>query len=64
MISPRIDLFLAGDQAEDRGLAGAVRADQAGAGAGQDLQAGVLKEDLGAVLFADIGQMDHRWRGG
>ena len=42
-----------------RGLAGAVGADQPGAGAGQDLEAGVAEEDLRAVLFGDIGQMDH-----
>ncbi len=54
-----VGLLLAGDQAEDGGLAGAVGADQAAAGAGEDLEARVLEQDLGAVLLADAGQMDH-----
>ena len=45
-----VHLLLAGDDAEDGGLAGAVGPDQAGAGAGQDLEAGVAEQDLRAVL--------------
>ncbi len=56
---PGIGLFLAGDQAKDGGLAGAVRADQAAAAAGQDLKAGIAEQHLGAVLLGDVGQMNH-----
>ena len=45
--------------AEDGGLAGAVGADQARAGAGQDLEAGVAEQDLRAVLPGNVGEMDH-----
>ena len=54
-----IRLFFAGYESEDGGLASPVRADQAGAGGGEYLQAGVVEENLTAVLFADIGEMDH-----
>ena len=46
--------FFAGDHAEDRGLAGAVRADEAGLLAGIELEGGVDEEELLAVLLADV----------
>ncbi len=54
-----IGMLLAGDQAEDGGLAGAVGADQAAAAAGEDLEAGVLEEDPVAMLPGHVAQVDH-----
>ena len=54
-----VGCFLTGDQPEDRGLAGAVRADQAGPVTGQDLEAGVPKQDAVAMLAGDIDEMNH-----
>jgi hypothetical protein len=51
-------MFFTGDEAKDRGLAGAVRADEAAAAAGEDLGGSVLKEDLTAVLAADVDELD------
>ena len=46
--------FLADDHAEERGLAGAVRADQADLFARVELEGGVDEEELLAVLLADV----------
>ncbi len=54
--------LLADDHAEERGLAGAVRADQADLLAGVELEGGVDEEDLPAVLLADAGERNHAWR--
>jgi hypothetical protein len=54
-----IRLLFGGDQPKNRGLAGPVRPDQAGAGIGEDLKAGVPEEDLGAVLPGEVIEMDH-----
>ena len=51
--------FLADDHAEERRLAGAVRADEADLLAGIELKGGVDEQDLPAVLLADAGQRDH-----
>ena len=51
--------FLADDHAEQRGLAGAVGADQADLLAGVQLKGGVDEDQLLAVLLVDIGERDH-----
>ena len=51
--------LLADDHAEERGLAGAVRPDQAHLLARIDLEGGVDEENLPAVLLADVGERDH-----
>ena len=51
--------FLAGDHAEDGGLAGAVRTDQTGLLSGIELEGRVDEEDLLAVLLADVRERDH-----
>jgi hypothetical protein len=53
-------VLLAGDEAEDGGLPGAVGSNQAAAGSGEDLERGVLKKNLRAVLPADVNELDHR----
>jgi hypothetical protein len=50
--------FLAHDHPEERGLAGAVRADEADLSPGIELKRGVDEEDLLAVLLADFGEGD------
>ena len=52
--------FLADDHAEERGLAGAVGADQADLLAGVQLERGVDEEELLAVLLVDVGKGDHQ----
>ena len=54
--------FFAGDHAEQRRLAGAVRADEADFLAGIELERGVDEENLAAVLLADFGERDHLGR--
>ncbi len=54
-----VRLLLPGDQAENGCLAGAVGTDQAGAGGRENLHGGVVEQHPGAVLLADVGQMDH-----
>jgi hypothetical protein len=54
-----VGLLLAGDEAEDGGLARPVGADEADLLAGVDLERRVEKEDLRAVLLADCGERDH-----
>ena len=54
-----VRLLLPGDQAENGRLAGAVGTDQAGAGGRENLHGGVVEQHPGAVLLADVGQMDH-----
>ena len=51
--------LLAGDEAEDGGLAGAVGPDEADLLAGVDLERRVDEEDLRAVLLGDVGKRDH-----
>ena len=51
--------FLAHDQAEERGLAGAVGADQADLFTGIQLEGGVDEDQLTAVLLVDVGERDH-----
>ena len=51
--------LLADDHAEQRGLAGAVRADQADPLAGVELERGVDEQDLPAVLLADAREGNH-----
>ena len=51
--------FFAGDQAEQRRLAGSVRADQADGLSGIELKRGVDEKNLPAVLLADAGQRNH-----
>ena len=51
--------LLAGDQPEQRGLSGSVRADQADFLSRIELERGVDEEELAAVLLADAGQRDH-----
>jgi len=51
--------FFAGNQAENSGFAGAVGSHQATARAGGDLKTGILEKDLRAVLFGNMGQVNH-----
>ena len=51
--------FLADDHAEERRLAGAVRADQADLLAGVQLKGRVDEDQLLAVLLVDIGKRNH-----
>ena len=44
---------------EERGLAGAVAADEAGALVGRDEPVGVFEEELGAEAFAGGGELEH-----
>ena len=66
MVTPRstddlalVGLLLAGDHAEQRGLAGAVRPDQADLLALLERRGGLDEEDLVAVLLADVVETDH-----
>ena len=52
--------LLADDHPEERGLAGAVRADEAHLLAGIQLERGVDEQDLAAVLLVDARKRDHR----
>ena len=54
-----VRLLLAHDHAEQRGLAGAVGANQADLFAGVQLKRSVDKDQLLAVLLIDIGKRDH-----
>jgi hypothetical protein len=51
--------FLADDEPEQRGLAGAVGADQADLLTRVELERGVDEQELRAVLLADVGERDH-----
>ena len=51
--------LLAGDHPEDRRLAGAVRADKADLFSWVELEGGLNKEHLPAVLLADAGKREH-----
>ena len=51
--------LFADDHAEERGLAGAVGADQADLLAGIELKGGVDEDELLAVLLVDVGEGDH-----
>ena len=55
--------FLADDHAEERGLAGAVGADQSDLLAGIQLKRSVHENQLLAVLLIDVGKGDHRTSG-
>ena len=70
MVTPRstddlalVGLLLAGDHAEQRGLAGAVGADEADLLALQERGRGLDEEDLVAVLLADVVETNHDHRG-
>ena len=54
-----VRLLLADDHPEERGLARAVRPDQADLFAGIELEGGVDEQDLPAVLLADVRERDH-----
>ena len=54
-----VRLFFAHDHAEQRRLAGAVRANQADLFAGVQLKRSVDKDQLLAVLLIDVGKRDH-----
>ena len=56
---PFVGLLLAGDHPEQRGLAGTVRADQAGLLALLKRRGGFDEEDLVALLLADVVEADH-----
>ena len=56
---PLVGFFLADDEPEERRLAGAIRADEAGVLAAVHDRAGVEKEDLLAVLSGDAVEPDH-----
>src|SRR5204862_7988990 len=54
-----VGLLLAGDHAEERGLAGAVRADDADDRARRDLEREVVDEHAVAVALGDVLELDH-----
>ena len=58
-----VGLLLAGDHAEQGGLAGAVRPDQADLLAAVESRRGLDEEDLVAVLLADVVETDHGSQG-
>jgi len=47
------------DAVEDGGLPRAVGADEPGPRSGEDLEAGIVEEDLTAMLAGDVGQVNH-----
>src|SRR3546814_17304174 len=55
-----VGLLLAGDHAEQRGLAGAVGADDADDGARRNLEAEVVDQQLVAEGLADVLRLDHQ----
>ena len=55
-----VGIFFADDHAEERGLAGAVGADQADLLAGVQLKGSVDEDQLLAVLLVDVGKRNHR----
>jgi hypothetical protein len=55
-----VRLLLSGDHAEEGGLAGAVRADEADLLALLDAHGGVDEQELVAVLLGDVVEADHR----
>ena len=59
-----VGLLLAGDHAEQRRLAGAVRTDEADLLALLERRGGLDEEDLVAVLLADVVETDHGMGGG
>jgi hypothetical protein len=54
--APRVGLLEPGEQSEERGLAGAVRADEADPRARRHDEADVLEDDLGSVRLRDSGR--------
>ena len=60
-LSP-VERHLAHDQPEQRGLAGAVGADQTDAHARLDVQAGLVQDRLAAERLGDVGEMQHQTR--
>jgi len=44
---------------EDGGLPRAIGADEPGPRSGEDLEAGIVEEDLTAMLAGDVGQVNH-----
>ena len=57
-IVPRVGLFLAGDHAEQRGLAGAVRADDADDAAGRQLEGQIVDQQLVAEALRQMLEID------
>ncbi len=56
---PLVRCLFSRDHPEERGLAGAVRADEAHLFARIELERGIDEKDLPAVLLADSGEGDH-----
>ena len=56
---PRVGLLLAGDHAEERGLAGAVGADDADDAAAREAEREVLDQQPVAVALAQVLGLDH-----
>ena len=60
--SPCIGLQLAGDQAQQRRLAGAVAADQGQARGGRHVQARALEQGAAGDAEGDVGEVEHGGR--
>ena len=60
--SPCVGLQLAGDQAQERGLAGAVAADQGQPRAGRDVQVRALEQRAAGDPQGDVGEVEHGGR--
>ena len=58
MIAPESGLLLPGDHAKKRGLAGAVRANDADDAAGRQLERKFVDEELVAVALAEVDEVD------
>ena len=54
-----VGLLLAGDHAEQRGLAGAVRADHADDAAGRQIERKVVDQQVVAIAFLEMVEVDH-----
>ncbi len=54
-----VGLFLAGDHAEQRGLAGAVRADDADDAAGRQFEGEVVDQQIVAEALGEVVEVDH-----
>ena len=59
MIAPLSGLFLAGDHAEQRGLAGAVRPDHADDAAGRQLEGEIVDQEIVAETLLEVIEIDH-----
>ena len=54
-----VEAFSSGQNLQQRGFAGAVRADQADAVAGRDHPVRAFEEELVAIAFAGAGELEH-----